>query len=70
MIDFGLSKRIKSKFNKVSPEEYTTNISGTAQGKPSSERDDLISAGYMLYYIYHGSLPWASACAIKTPGRH
>lgn len=24
----------------------------------------------MLYYIYHGSLPWASACAIKTPGRH
>ena len=27
-------------------------------GHELSRRDDLISLGYLIYYIYNGSLPW------------
>ena len=67
IIDFGLCKKYRSsKTGKHILPRMTKFISGTIKygsihtlrGKESSRRDDLISLGYMLIYLYKGSLPW------------
>ena len=66
LIDYGLANFIIDlngmhiEFNKDS------NLIGTVrfaspnshQGYELSRRDDLIALGYLIYYIYNGSLPW------------
>ena len=69
IIDFGLCKKYRSsKTGKhVLPNKYKL-ISGTMRyaspnvlkGKEPSRRDDLISLGYLLIYLFKGYLPWES----------
>ena len=67
IIDFGLCKKYRSsKTGKHILPRNTGLINGTIKyassyvlsGKESSRRDDLIALGYMLIYLYRGSLPW------------
>ena len=67
IIDFGLCKKYRSsKTGKHILPKKTRIIVGTIKflslnilrGKESSRRDDLIALGYMLIYLYKGSLPW------------
>jgi len=67
IIDFGLCKKYRSsKTGKHMLPKKTGFINGTIKyvskyvlrGKESSRRDDLISLGYLLIYLYKGSLPW------------
>ena len=69
IIDFGLCKKFRSsKTGKhVLPKQYKT-ITGTMRyaslnvlkGKEPSRRDDLISLGYLIIYLFKGHLPWES----------
>ena len=67
IIDFGLCQKYRSsKTGKHIMPRLTGKISGTlkylspnvVEGKEPSRRDDLISLGYMLIYLYKKSLPW------------
>ena len=67
IIDFGMCKKYRSsKTGKHILPKKTGVIDGTVKylsihilrGKESSRRDDLIALGYMLIYLYKGSLPW------------
>ena len=67
IIDFGLCKKYRSsKTGKHILPRNTGIINGTIKyssvyvlsAKESSRRDDLIALGYMLIYLYKGSLPW------------
>jgi len=67
IIDFGLCKKYRSsKTGKHILPRKTGVIDGTIKylsihvlrGKEPSRRDDLISLGYMLIYLFKGSLPW------------
>ena len=69
VVDFGLCKRyISLKTGKHISEKITGKFNGTliysspnvVKGIESSRRDDLISLGYMLIYLYKRSLPWES----------
>ena len=69
VVDFGLCKRyISPKTGKHIPEKITGKFNGTliysspnvVKGIESSRRDDLISLGYMLIYLYKRNLPWES----------
>ena len=67
IIDFGMCKKYRSsKTGKHILPKKTGVIDGTIKylslhilrGKEASRRDDLIALGYMLIYLYKGSLPW------------
>ena len=67
IVDFGFCKKYRSsKTGKHILPKLTGLFSGTlkyasphtVRGKVSSRRDDLISLGYMLIYLYKKSLPW------------
>ena len=69
VVDFGLCKRyISPKTGKHISEKITGKFNGTliysspnvVKGIESSRRDDLISLGYMLIYLYKRNLPWES----------
>ena len=67
VVDFGLCKKFRSsKTGKHLLPRLTGKFNGTLKyaspnvirGKESSRRDDLISLGYMLIYLYKRNLPW------------
>ena len=67
IVDFGLCKRYRSsKTGKHIPLRQTGKFSGTMEyassyvlkGNESSRRDDLISLGYMLIFLFKKNLPW------------
>ena len=67
IVDFGLCKRYRSsKTGKHIPLRQTGKFNGTMEyassyvlkGNESSRRDDLISLGYMLIFLYKKNLPW------------
>jgi serine/threonine protein kinase len=67
VVDFGLCKKFRSsKTGKHLLPKLTGRFNGTLKyaspnvikGKESSRRDDLISLGYMLIYLYKRNLPW------------
>ena len=67
IIDFGLCKRYRSsKTGKHIPLRQTGKFNGTMEyassyvlkGNESSRRDDLISLGYMLIFLFKKYLPW------------
>jgi len=65
IIDYGLSKYFKINNNYITC-EYDKNLVGTSlyaslnvhNGITATPRDDLESLGYVLLYLYQGSLPW------------
>ena len=66
-VDFGFCKKYRSsKTGKHILPKYTGKFNGTLRyaspnsikGKEPSRRDDLISLGYMLIYLYKKNLPW------------
>ena len=66
IIDFGLSKKFRSKKGKHIKFSITNNITGTPRycsinalrGAEQSRRDDLESMFYVLLYFFRGSVPW------------
>ena len=69
IVDFGLCKKYRSsKTGKHMIQRDTKKFNGTlkyssvnvVRGKESSRRDDLISLGYVLIFLYKKSLPWTS----------
>ena len=69
IVDFGLCKKYRSsKTGKHILPKITKRFNGTlryasfnaVRGKELSRRDDLISLGYMLIFLYKRSLPWES----------
>jgi serine/threonine protein kinase len=67
IIDFGLCKKYRStKTGKHILPNITGKFNGNIKyaspnvikGKEASRRDDLISLGYMLIYLFKGKLPW------------
>ena len=67
IIDFGLCKKYRStKTGKHILPKMTGKFNGNIKycspnvlkGKEASRRDDLISLGYMLIYLFKGKLPW------------
>ena len=70
IVDFGLCKKYRSsKTGKHLLPRLTGKFNGTLKyaspnvirGKESSRRDDLISLGYMLIYLYKRELPWVNS---------
>ena len=69
IIDFGLCKKYRSsKTGKHLQQRDTKKFTGTlkyssadvVKGKESSRKDDLISLGYVIIYLYKRHLPWNS----------
>ena len=69
IVDFGLCKKYRSsKTGKHMLPRDTKKFNGTlkyssvnvVKGKESSRRDDLISLGYVLIFLYKRNLPWTS----------
>ena len=69
IVDFGLCKKYRSsKTGRHLLPRTTKKLSGTLRyssvnvikGKESSRRDDLISLGYVLIFLYKRDLPWTS----------
>ena len=69
IVDFGLCKKYRSsKTGKHILPKETNKFSGTlkyassyvVQGKEASRRDDLISLGFSLIFLYKRTLPWES----------
>jgi serine/threonine protein kinase len=67
VIDMGLSKRYINQNTKVHiPHRTDKSLTGTSRyaslnahlGHELSRRDDLEAIGYVLIYLYTGSLPW------------
>ena len=66
LIDFGLGNSIYDENGRHIKMQTELPLIGTAafaspyahMGCEQSRRDDLISLGYLVYYIYNGSLPW------------
>ena len=66
IIDFGLSKKFRSKKGKHIRFSITNNITGTPRycsinalrGAEQSRRDDLESLFYVILYFFRGSVPW------------
>ena len=66
IIDFGLSKKYRSKKGKHIKFSITNNIIGTPRycsynalrGAEQSRRDDLESLFYVILYFFRGSVPW------------
>ena len=66
IIDFGLSKKYRSKKGKHISFSITNNITGTPRycsinalrGAEQSRRDDLESLFYVILYFFRGSVPW------------
>ena len=66
IIDFGLSKKYKSKKGKHIQFSITNNITGTPRycsinalrGAEQSRRDDLESLFYVIIYFFRGNVPW------------
>ena len=70
IVDFGLCKKFRSsKTGKHLLPKLTGKFNGTLKyaspnvfrGKESSRRDDIISLGYLLIYLYKRELPWANS---------
>jgi serine/threonine protein kinase len=70
IVDFGLCKKYRSsKTGKHISPRSTGKFNGTliyaspnvVRGEESSRRDDLISLGYMLIYLFKRDLPWESS---------
>ena len=75
VVDFGLCKKFRSsKTGKHLLPRLTGKFNGTLKyaspnvirGKESSRRDDLISLGYILIYLYKRNLPWEKNFNIIT----
>eukprot|EP00180_Rhodochaete_pulchella_P002865 Plantae.Rhodophyta-Rhodochaete_pulchella.ctg4522.p1 GENE.Plantae.Rhodophyta-Rhodochaete_pulchella.ctg4522~~Plantae.Rhodophyta-Rhodochaete_pulchella.ctg4522.p1 ORF type:complete len:491 (-),score=49.40 Plantae.Rhodophyta-Rhodochaete_pulchella.ctg4522:271-1557(-) len=73
MVDLGLASRWKDVSrpnNHISYGQRVDHFSGTVRyasihahlGRWLSRRDDMESLGYMLLYLYNGSLPWQGYC--------
>ena len=66
IIDFGLSKKYRSKKGNHIKFSITNNITGTPRycsinalrGAEQSRRDDIESLFYVIIYFFKGSLPW------------
>ena len=66
LIDFGLSKKYRSKKGKHIKFSINNNITGTPRycsinglrGAEQSRRDDLESLFYVIIYFFRGNLPW------------
>ena len=66
IIDFGLSKKYRSKKGKHIKFSISNNITGTPRycsinalrGAEQSRRDDLESLFYVILYFFRGNLPW------------
>lgn len=66
IIDFGLSKKFRSKKGKHIKFSITNNITGTPRycsinalrGAEQSRKDDLESLFYVILYFFRGSVPW------------
>ena len=66
IIDFGLSKKYRSKKGKHIKFSITNNITGTPRycsinalrGAEQSRKDDLESLFYVILYFFRGSVPW------------
>lgn len=67
LIDFGLATRYKDWKGRHVPRSKRQGAVGTVdyasvnsmQGLKISRRDDLMSLGYSMVYLYRGSLPWS-----------
>ena len=66
IVDFGLSKRFRTKDGKHIPYKTKKGLLGTPrytsirchEGSEQSRRDDLESFLYMILYLFHSRLPW------------
>ena len=74
MIDFGLSNFFLDVEGNHIAMSTDSPFIGTAafaslnshKGLELSRRDDLISLGYLIYYVYSGSLPWVGLSDPKS----
>ena len=66
LIDYGLANFIFDSRGRHIEFRTDSNLIGTVRfaspnshhGYELSRRDDLIALGYLIYYIYNGTLPW------------